>query len=292
MEYIVSGIVLLVFQILGWIGAGGYNFVDGSSFPVIVYNFVGLLGFCAIGILGAIFLFIGIKSKKKPFVPFEKSLNKTYTVFTYIALVLVSLVLIYNLYNGFNHFSIFLLIQIVGNGALISYAICYILKRSSYGLEVALLSAGISYILGIVTVLPNYLIYVKDTEYSATIWIFGYLPQLIAAIGYFLIFYNIKRGYVKGAITKIANTTAFALMTFCVLFSTLCIMGYFQIVIDELIFPLGLFFLILVEENKRDAESSSLTINVITFCRKCGTHLKEDSRFCSKCGTEIKEEQQ
>ena len=28
----------------------------------------------------------------------------------------------------------------------------------------------------------------------------------------------------------------------------------------------------------------------ILFCRKCGTHLGDDSRFCRKCGTEIKEE--
>jgi signal peptidase I len=40
------------------------------------------------------------------------------------------------------------------------------------------------------------IIYVKDTEYSAIIWLFGYLPQLIAAIGYFVVFYNIKQNII------------------------------------------------------------------------------------------------
>ena len=42
-------------------------------------------------------------------------------------------------------------------------------------------------------------------------------------------------------------------------------------------------------------EESSAAIeynNKNCFCRKCGTHLEDDSRFCRKCGTEIKEEQQ
>ena len=289
MEYIISGMFLLVFQILGWIGAGGYNFIDGTSFPVLVYNFVGLLGFCAVGILGAVLIFLGVKSRKKSMPPFERKRKKSYTILAYTNLVLVALVFIYNLCNGFSNFSIFLLIQIVGNGALISYAVCYILGRKSYGLEVALLSAGISYIIGIINVLPNYLVYVKDTEYSTTIWLFGYLPQLIAAVCYFVIYAMLRKRAEKSTTTSVANIASFALMTFCVFLSTLCIMGHFQIVVDEWIFPLGLFFFVWAEKSKRYVDEVTTTTSRILFCRKCGNKLLEDSLFCNLCGTPVVE---
>lgn len=291
MEYIISGIVLLIFQVLGWIGAGGYNFIEGTSFPVLVYNFVGLLGFCAIGIFGALLLFVGIKARKKTLALFEKCDKKSYKILSYIVIALVALVFIYNLYVGFSNFSVFLLIQIIGNGALLAYAICYLLGKPSYGLEVALLSAGISYIIGIVTVLPNYLVYVKDTEYSATIWLFGYLPQLIAAVCYFVIFANLRKSCAKSTLTNVMNIASFALMAFCVFFSTLCIMGYFQIVADEIVFPLGIFFFVIMERSKKDRMLEQPTVQKTIFCRKCGNRLLEDSSFCNLCGTPVIEVQ-
>ena len=41
-----------------------------------------------------------------------------------------------------------------------------------------------------------------------------------------------------------------------------------------------------------EEETIEVVNNKVCFCRKCGTHLEDDSRFCRKCGTEIKEEQQ
>jgi hypothetical protein len=46
--------------------------------------------------------------------------------------------------------------------------------------------------------------------------------------------------------------------------------------------------------NNSNVVNSQITIdtppvvkNEISFCRKCGTKLLEDSLFCSKCGTKI-----
>ena len=172
---------------------------------------------------------------------------------------------------------------------MITYAVCYLLGRKSYGLEVALLSAGISYIIGIINVLPNYLVYIKDTEYGTTIWLFGYLPQLIAAVCYFVTYAMLRKGTVKSTTTSAVNIASFALMTFCVYLSTLCIMGHFQIVVDEWVFPLGLFFFVLAERSKRYVDEETTTATRILFCRKCGNKLLGDSLFCNLCGTPVVE---
>ena len=219
---------------------------------------------------------------------FDKDIKKINIVGVCASIVVLLFMCVLEISYLFDDFALITCNQIIVIGFLIAHAICYLLGKRFFGLDVAILIFGIDDILSTIVLGINYLIYLQGLFDGARLWVFGYIPQLIAGIVYVLMYVFKRKKSAHSSIVKAMNILTIVLDSFLSFFTTLIVFGYFQVSILALPIPLSIFYFVLLEGYER--KKNTPMIFQAMFCRKCGADLEKGSRFCRKCGTEIIEE--
>ena len=181
---IISGIVLLILQVLSMIGSAGAN-VGG--------NLGYYIGFYSPAIIGIALLVYGSRAYRNgiysELVLHTKS-KKIHTVIKWVGFTVSTLLFIYYLLyfiTNLSDFNIFSLFNLFGTLAFSVYALFYMYKKPSCLFSTTLVFIGVSYIYGIISKLTYYILYLPEADFFIPYIFTGVLPRLIAGILYIVI---------------------------------------------------------------------------------------------------------
>lgn len=231
----IIGIVLIAFQLIGDIGNLA---TKGLGF----YNFPSFLGYSIVGIIGCIFLIIGIaniKKGRKATIVLHEGVKPSYTIISYffpVVLGLFSFLFVIDIFKYFYASSIFLSI---GNILLFTYLLLQRSKKPTFLFSLSILLIGLYYIVGQFETLIN-MLYFIGTEYFSRI-IFLKLIIVVASIIYIVIAIMLYREKFSIKCIKILGSAAFALLTLNEVFGSLITIGIFQFDLIDIILPLTIF---------------------------------------------------
>ena len=181
---IISGIVLLILQVLSMIGSAGTN--AGGNFGYYI-------GFYSPAIIGIALLVYGSRAYRNgiysELVLHAKS-KKIHTVIKWIGFTVSTLLFIYYLIyfiTNLSDFNIFSLFSLFGTLAFSVYALFYMYKKPSCLFSTTLIFVGVSYIYGIISNLTYYILYLPEADFFIPYVFTGILPRLFAGILYIVI---------------------------------------------------------------------------------------------------------
>lgn len=205
---IVSGVVLLVLQVLSIIGSAGAN-VGG--------NLGYYIGFYSPAIIGISLLVFGSRAYRNEIyselVLHSKS-KKIHTVIKWVGFTVSTLLFIYYLLyfiTNLSDFDIFSLFNLFGTLAFSVYALFYMYKKPSSLYSTSLIFIGVAYIYGIIGNLSDYILYLPNTDFFVPYVITRILPRFFAGILYIVVATILFKENFSVKVIKTLGWTIFAL---------------------------------------------------------------------------------
>ncbi len=205
---IVSGVVLLVLQLLSIIGSAGANAGGNLGYYI---------GFYSPAIIGIAFLVYGSRAYRNEIyselVLHTKS-KKFHTVIKWVGFTVSTLLFIYYLLyfiTNLSYFDIFSLFNLFGTLAFSVYALFYMYKKPSCLFSTTLVFIGVAYIYGIISNLSYYILYLPDADFFIPYVFIGVLPRLFAGILYIIVATIVFKEYFSTNTVKVLGWIIFAL---------------------------------------------------------------------------------
>ncbi len=305
---IVSGIVLLVMQVLSIIGSSGTNAGDNLGYYI---------GFYFPAILGVILLALGSHTYQNVVYSElvlhtgRKNISSVVKWSGFTVSTLLSVYYLIDFITNMSDFDIFSLINFFGTLAFSVYTLFYMYKKPSCLFSTTLILVGAVYIYGILSNLSYYILYLSDADFFIPYLIMGILPRFFAGILYIVVAVIMYKEKFSVTSIKVLGWVIFALEILNRVISDSVLMqrlyfgdlGYLLFVVILFLYMSVLkintmrddpasvdeknYYLEHEIEQSFESTSSIEAIGYVLYCRKCGSKRVSDSRFCAKCGTEV-----
>lgn len=208
---IVSGVVLLVLQLLSIIGLSSAG--TANTNPDLWFN----IGFYSPAITGILLLIFGSRDYRNEIYSeliLHSNSKKFHTVIKWVGFVLSTLLFIYYLLafiSSWSDFNIFTILNIFGFLSFSVYSLFYMYKKPSCLFSATMIFIGVAYIYGIISNLTYYILYLPDADYFVPYVFTGILPRLAAGILYIAIASIIHKESFSAKTIKVLGWTVFAL---------------------------------------------------------------------------------
>lgn len=178
---IISGIVLLVLQVLSIIGSAGANAGGNLGYYI---------GFYSPTIIGIALLVFGSRAYRNEIYSELVLHSKIHAVIKWVGFTVSTLLFIYYLLyfiTNLSGFDIFSLFNLFGTLAFSVYTLFYMCKKPSCLFSTTLVFVGVAYIYGIISNLSYYILYLPDADFFIPYVFTGILPRLFAGILYIVV---------------------------------------------------------------------------------------------------------
>ena len=252
MALIISGITLIIFQLIADVGNS-----NASSL-----NLIGFIAYCSVGIIGLIMLTIGLlpKTKLKATIILHQTYKKRYNVLSYIFAILVGIICFGYMNLLFDEFSQYYLFLTISSLYLLIYLLFYRGKKPSSLFPIAMLFFGLSNIYGVLGWLPIVIIQSPSKDLFAHA-IFRILFMFSSSVIYIILSIMIYKEKFAISRIKILGRIAFVLMVIFI-FRALIIDLWLHFNIEEIILPLTIFLYTCVVpiNNTPTTEEQSITL--------------------------------
>ena len=295
---IVSGIVLLVLQLLAMIGAStvGMANVTGS---------IGFyLGFYSPGITGILLLIFGcraFRNKVYSKLILHTNSSKVHTITKWVGFSISTLLLIRYLMEfifQWPNFDLFVILSFFGFLSFSAYTLFYMYKKPSCLFSAAMIFIGAACLYGLISRLSYYIIYFYDQDYFIP-YIFTYiLPTFAAGILYIVIASILHLETFSVQTIKILGWTVFALEILSGFISRIFIQQSFYFPdLEKLLYLLFVVVLMLylsvfkVNTLKGDGRTYNIPPNPPSHaaeCMSCGYRSAIFLNTCPNCGQSAK----
>ena len=181
---IISGIVLLILQVLSIVGSAGANASGNLGY------YIGFYSPAIIGIALLVFGFRAYRNEIYSALVLHSKSKKIHTVVKWVGFTVSTLLFIYYLLyfiTNLSDFDIFSLFNLFGTVAFSVYALFYMYKKPSCLFSATLVFVGVAYIYGIISNLSYYILYLPDADFFIPYVFTGILPRLFAGILYIVV---------------------------------------------------------------------------------------------------------
>lgn len=204
---IVSGIVLLVLQLLSIIGL--FSSGTTNTNPDLWFN----IGFYSPAITGILLLVFGSRAYRNEIYSeliLHTNSKKVHTAIKWVGFVLSTLLFIYYLFvfiSMLPDFNIFTILSMFGFLSFSVYSLLYMYKKPSCLFSATMIFIGIAYIYGIVSVL----LYLYDEDYFVPYVFLFIIPRIVAGILYIIIATKLYKEQFSVKVIKVLGWIVFAL---------------------------------------------------------------------------------
>ena len=291
---IIAGSVMILLQLISMIALSSSDYYSLNA----GYNAGFNAGFYTTGIVGIVLLAFGISAYKKGLCSqliLHARSRKLHTVIKWVAFVITILLFVYYLITFITTFSdlnIYTFLMIFATLSFALYLLFYLYKKPCCLLSTSLIFIGIAYLYGLISNMTYYLLYLPEYDFYMIMVIFRIIPKLIAGILYIVLASKLYKENFSIKVIKVIGWIAFAMeFSNLILYPILVGSSYYFYNLADLfyvLFTIGLLLYISVFKiNTLKKQPIDEAMDIVRFCRKCGSQLISDSEFCDQCGTEI-----
>ena len=301
---IVSGVVLLVLQLIAMIGTS-------STSTNETYDMWVNIGFYIPAIIGIILLFVGIRVCSNGVyskLVLHNNNKKFHTIVKWCGFAISTILFIYYVLNvifSLPNFDVFNILYILGFLSFSIYSLFYMFKKPSCLFSTALILFGVAYIYGSFVTYSYAVSYWLYSEYFIPYILFFNTPRFVIGVLCITVAFIIYREKFSVNTVRIIGWTILVLeilsrVGYRLAWKNILIPSLLEIGFILFIIVLMLYMSVVKMNTLRGApviaedlvvggSSNDLhqTSDQILFCRKCGEKLLGSSQFCRKCGTAV-----